>query len=318
MAMARRLGLVLVLSVGVCFAPRGGLVAAVASDRDAAAVLSSYNVVVAGDEARSGHRRLRSGSGGKKREGVETDVEGSGTIYRYWEDFGDPPFVPGEDGGDRLCTYVFYVICGAGLLSILVIMSDPWWPPFEERSPGLMVMMCVSSMVWSWAALVVDNHAPEWMMLASVTAGGDGTGTAKFWLVWMRMVAGSGVFIGCLFVRLHAANALYVVKDVNEPIWWAVRLTKYVLPWAVLASLRIYFFATQMEAVLASSLSIGMGAAHMCFLIWLVASIDRNPERRREIGDIHVTMWWVLLMTGTLLWPNFQHGSTLLTRRVRL
>ncbi len=262
---------------------------------------SSYDAAAAGGEGGEGHRRLRSGSGGKKREGGGEEGE-TVITYQYWEDFGDPPFVPGDDSGDSLCTSVFYAVCGAALLSILVILSDPWWPPFEERSPGLMVMMCVSSVVWSWASLVVDNHAPEWMMLASLTAGSDGTATVKFWLVWMRMVAGSGVFIGCLFVRLHAANALYVVKDVNEPIWWAVRLFKYLLPWLVLAGLRIYILATQMEAVVASSLSIGMGVAHMCFLIWLVASIDRKPERRRAVGDIQVTMWWVLLMTGTLPW----------------
>lgn len=249
----------------------------------------------------SGRRRLRSGSGGKKREGgAETDNTEESSVYRYWEDFGDPPYVPGDDGGDRLCTYVFFAVCGATVLTVLVILSDPWWPPFEERSPGLMIMMCLSSVVWSWASLVVDNHAPEWMMLASLTPGG--AATVKFWLVWMRMVAGSGVFIGCLFVRLHAANALYIVKAVSEPKWWAIRLLKYMLPWLVLVSLRLYFFATQMEAVVASSLSIGVGAGHICFLIWLAASIDRKPERRRGIGDIHTTMWWVLLMTGML--PN--------------
>ena len=244
------------------------------------------------------HRRLRSGSGGKKKEGG-TETEGEEATYQYWEDFGNPPFAPGDedDNGDSLCTYVFYAVCGTAALSVLVILSDPWRPPFEERSPGLMVMMCLSSVAWSWAALVVYNHAPEWMMLPSLTPG-DGTATAKFWLVWMRMVAGSGVFIGCLFVRLHAVNALYIVKDVSEPLWWTIRLVKYLLPWLILASLRLFFFATQMESVAASTLSIGVGAGHLCFLIWMVAAIDRNPERRREIGDVNITMWWILLMTG--------------------
>lgn len=254
--------------------------------------------VAAGFDGEGGHRRLRAGSGGKKRDanqGEEVEV----VVYQYWEDFGNPPYVPGDDSGDRLCTIVFGVVCGTALLSVLVILSDPWWPPFEERSPGLMIMMCLSSVVWSWASLVIDNHAPEWMILASLTPG-DGTATVKFWLVWMRMVAGSGLFIGCLFVRLHTANALYVVNDVKEPIWWAFRLLKYMTPWLVLVCLRLFFLATQMEAVSMWTISLAIGAGHACFLIWLVASIDRKPERRRGIGDINITMWWVLLMTGTL------------------
>jgi hypothetical protein len=246
--------------------------------------------------ASDGHRRLRAGSGGKKREGGGEEG-GAVIIIKYWEDFGDPPYVPGDDQSDSLCTIVFYIVLGTSAATIIVILSDPWWPPFEERSAGLMIMMCISSVVWSWSTLVIDNHAPKWMLLEELTPA-SGTATVQFWLVWVRMVAGAGAFIGCLFVRLHAVNALYVVNAVNEPGWWVVRLLKYLLPWLILATLRLYILQTQMETVAAWTINLGMAAGHACFLIWMVASIDRKRERRNGVGDVNVTMCWIVLLSG--------------------
>ena len=235
-------------------------------------------------------RQLRAGSGSTKRDAGDTG-EQTVVIVQYWEDFGNPPFEVGDGGGgDFLCLVAFFALCAVAILSVLAIMCDPWWPPFEERGPGLMCMMSLSAVVWSWATLVVDDHAPEWMHFSALTAGPDGTATAKFWLVWIRMIAGCGAFIGCMFVRLHAVNALYIVKDQAEPAWWLTRLAKYVSPWVVLAVLRLYILKTAMNAVAAWTINLGMGFAHMCLLVWQVASIDRKRVRRNGIGDVNITM----------------------------
>ena len=46
-----------------------------------------------------------------------------------------------------------------------------------------------------------------------------------------------------------------------------------------------------------------MGMAHSALWIWLVASIDRKPERRKGVSDVNITMVWIPLLTiGPSVW----------------
>ena len=46
----------------------------------------------------------------------------------------------------------------------------------------------------------------------------------QFWMAWIRMVWGSGLWLCCLLVRLRAVDRLYIVNHQTEPLWWALHL----------------------------------------------------------------------------------------------
>ena len=234
-------------------------------------------------------RILRSGSGGKK---ADASGGAGGTVVNstYWADFRS--FQAGDSGGDTICTLVYFVVVACAVFSIAAICRDPWWPPFEERSPGLMIVTCLATVTWSWSMIVIDDHAPAALMCSACRP--------QFWMAWIRMVWGSGLWLCCLLVRLRAVDRLYIVNHQTEPLWWALRLLKLIIPWAALVSLRLHL--SDMQNVNIWTLQLGLCTGYLCYLIWLVASVDRKPERRNEIGDVNITMWMIFIMSVISIW----------------
>ena len=125
-----------------------------------------------------------------------------------------------------LCVCVFLAFAVTMALSCAALLGKPWWPPFQERSPYLLLLTASAAVVYGWATLVTDNHAPAWL--------GGGQTNARLWLCWLRLVCGFGLWVAALMARLHAMCQLYLHD--TEPIFFGAKVVQYWFPWLVVGA----------------------------------------------------------------------------------
>ena len=122
--------------------------------------------------------------------------------------------------------------------SLSALLGKPWWPPFQERAAGLLVITAAAAGLFGWATLVTDYHAPSWLGGGAKVRAGNlsradpatarRTGpdcmrlqSSKLWLCWLRLVLGYGLWSSGVLVRLQAMNQLYLHDA--EPLWYRAR-----------------------------------------------------------------------------------------------
>lgn len=125
------------------------------------------------------------------------------------------------------CVVLFLGFVALMLSSMVPLISKPWWPPFQERGAVLLLLNAVSSVVYAWATLVTDHHAPSWLL--------GGQTDARLWLGWLRLGCGFALWQSTVAVRLHAMGQLYLHDA--EPLFWAIKLIQYLMPWIVLCAM---------------------------------------------------------------------------------
>lgn len=219
-------------------------------------------------------RILRAGSAARANTaaGTSSGVEPAGD---YWDNY--RPIEAGDGLEDATCALVFFAVAAAMLVSIAVVLREPWWPGFEERGPGLVMMTCVSSLVLGGATLVVDDHAPSFMIISQ---------SPKLWM-GLRL-GGSAAFTSCLMIRLHAINALYIKRAKHEPPWFLIMFVKYMLPWGVVVGLKLTLSVMPALYVLV----VMIGCCELLFLVWMMASLDRRPiVRPFNVHSLSLCFW---------------------------
>ena len=123
-----------------------------------------------------------------------------------------------------ICVVLFLGFVVLMLSSMVPLVSKPWWPPFQERGASVLLLNAVSSIVYAWATLVTDHHAPSWLL--------GGQTNARLWIGWLRLGFGFALWQSTVAVRLHAMGQLYLHDA--EPLFWVVKLSQYLVPWIVL------------------------------------------------------------------------------------
>jgi hypothetical protein len=123
-----------------------------------------------------------------------------------------------------ICVTLFLGFVALMLSSMVPLVSKPWWPPFQERGASVLLLNAVSSIVYAWATLVTDHHAPSWLL--------GGQTNARLWIGWLRLGVGFALWHSTVAVRLHAMGQLYLHDA--EPLFWAIKLFQYLVPWVVL------------------------------------------------------------------------------------
>eukprot|EP01047_Picozoa_sp_COSAG01_P082452 COSAG01_NODE_16847_length_1199_cov_2.586364_2_plen_179_part_01 len=141
-------------------------------------------------------------------------------------------------------------------------------------------MTAVAAIVYGWAVLVVDDHAPGWMIFAGQNK--------KLWLAGLRVCGGSALWTGCLFVRLSAINVLYIVGK-QEPAWWLKRLLKLCFPTWLVIGLKMTPILDDMALW---TLCLLLGVGMWMLWIWVLASIDRRPIIRPwRVHSLSLCAW---------------------------
>ena len=79
----------------------------------------------------------------------------------------------------------------------------------------LSMLTLTSGLLYAWATLIADEHAPAWLF-------GGGHTDSSFWFCWLRLVLGFGLWSSALLTRLQAMNKLYLHNE--EPLWFLIKL----------------------------------------------------------------------------------------------
>jgi hypothetical protein len=159
---------------------------------------------------------LSSEDEGHSRSQCEAVPQGAGTTCVYTSG--------GAGTAHLICVVLFLGFVAMMLTSMVPLIGKPWWPPFQERGAALLLINAASSIIYAWATLVTDHHAPAWLL--------GGQTDARLWLGWLRLCFGFALWHSSLAVRLHAMGQLYLHDA--EPLFWPIKLLQYMAPWLVL------------------------------------------------------------------------------------
>ena len=129
-----------------------------------------------------------------------------------------------------ICVVLFLGFLALMIVSVVPVIGKPWWAGFQERGAALLTLNGVSAIIFAWATLVTDNHAPGWLL--------GGQTNSRLWLGWLRLGFGFGLWHCTIATRLQAMGQLYLHDA--EPLFWALKLLQYMSPWLTVVILTTY------------------------------------------------------------------------------
>jgi len=192
---------------------------------------------------------------------------------------------PGDDGGDTACLVLFFLVATVLFCAFLIVAQKPAWLPFKERDAGLSALTALAGLLYCWATLVTDDHAPAWLI--------TNAGSSRLWHCWLRVVLGFALWSSCVLVRLHAITELYINDE--EPVWFVIKLLQFLFLWVVAAVL----VSTRAVELSMAGATLALTGVHVFYALYLGAPV---MKMRDSVPDFTPAALCLLLAYANNLW----------------